>query len=323
MRRKRPEETVERLRLDILKAAAAEVKPQMARWALDNAEEMRAITPDLPKALHDRAADAWEPLLAIADLAGGEWPKRARQAAVILSGADAQEEEDIRVLLLSDIRDIFERRRTDRVRTEALLEELASHEERPWREWKKGQPLSPHGLAKLLRSFGVAPKTYRDGFGNLNKGYLRPVFEDAFGRYLGEVRIEEEEKVFPLPQPPKKSVTQLQPNRDKGLSQNQISNTGSRVTDLKSDETASNLACNRVTDFSPPSGAENKNEARSTSNSQTEQARNENGTRFAHLSAMTPLAREVLLSDLLDPDGLAAELEAEEREARRAAREAS
>jgi uncharacterized protein DUF3631 len=41
----------------------------------------------MPDALHDRAQDNWEPLIAIADLAGGGWPKLARDAASALSGA--------------------------------------------------------------------------------------------------------------------------------------------------------------------------------------------------------------------------------------------
>jgi len=61
----------------------------------------------VPEELHDRAADSWEPLLAIADRAGGSWPMRARLAAVALSS-----EEDMPasagIRLLADVREVFD-----------------------------------------------------------------------------------------------------------------------------------------------------------------------------------------------------------------------
>ncbi len=61
------------------------------------------------KELNDRARDAWEPLIAIADIAGGHWPERARKAAVTLAGVHEAEavDGDVRQTLLSDIRDLF------------------------------------------------------------------------------------------------------------------------------------------------------------------------------------------------------------------------
>ena len=54
-------------------------------------ETLRTARPALPEALNDRAQDNWEPLLGIADLAGGDWPKAARDAALELS-VDAETE---------------------------------------------------------------------------------------------------------------------------------------------------------------------------------------------------------------------------------------
>ncbi len=260
MRRKRPGEEVERLRQDVLQAAAKEVKPRLARWATDNAEEVRAAQPELPRALHDRAADCWEPLLAIADLAGGAWPKRARQAALVLSGADVQQDEDIGVMLLSDIRDIFERRRTDRIRSSSLLENLCSFEERPWCEWKKGQPLSPRGLSNLLRPFGVSVKNYRDTFGEQGKGYLLECFEDAFGRYLGGSVTDQ--KASPSQAPPILSVTSVTSSNGAGLRDSLSVTSSNPVTDRKVEKTA---WLSRVTDVTDrnPGGGERKLESES------------------------------------------------------------
>ncbi len=46
----------------------------------------------LPAGSSDRAADAWEPLLAIADVAGGAWPSRARRAATVLHASRARDD---------------------------------------------------------------------------------------------------------------------------------------------------------------------------------------------------------------------------------------
>ena len=48
-------------------------------------EAIATARPEIPAQLNDRAGDIWEPLLTLADLAGGEWPKLARDAALQMS----------------------------------------------------------------------------------------------------------------------------------------------------------------------------------------------------------------------------------------------
>jgi putative DNA primase/helicase len=78
------------------------LRRQAARWATDNFDKLTDPDPDIPDALNDRATDNWRPLLAIADLAGGRWPKRARDAALLLSG-EGHDSSSINVELLADI----------------------------------------------------------------------------------------------------------------------------------------------------------------------------------------------------------------------------
>jgi putative DNA primase/helicase len=73
---------------------------------------LRKIEPDMPESLNaagDRAPDAWEPLVAIADVAGGVWPQRARNAALALTGVDmaALSDSDVDIELLPDIDQIL------------------------------------------------------------------------------------------------------------------------------------------------------------------------------------------------------------------------
>src|SRR5262249_32950756 len=81
MQRKTSRECCERLR----KLEPSTLKEGCERFVGERAEEIAAAAPEIPPSLNDRAADIWEPLLIIADLAGGEWPGLARQAAIHLS----------------------------------------------------------------------------------------------------------------------------------------------------------------------------------------------------------------------------------------------
>ena len=59
----------------------------------------------------DGARDGWEPLFAIADVAGGDWPSRARTSAVLLKVDHDEASDDAESLslhLLRDLRDVFD-----------------------------------------------------------------------------------------------------------------------------------------------------------------------------------------------------------------------
>lgn len=182
LRRRRPDEKVERLRLD--RAEHLDRMARMvARWAADNCDQLLDADPDVPAALHDRAADNWRPLLAIADAAGGEWSERARKAALSLSGAEEGEDASVSVLLLGDLRSLFEDRDTDRLSSSEICEALARMEDRPWPEWKVGRPMTARQLARVLTPFKIGPKQVRFASGTTS-GYHRDQFSDAWGRYL-------------------------------------------------------------------------------------------------------------------------------------------
>ena len=184
MKRKGRTEKVERMRYRNLAPETADLKRQAARWAADNIGVLKVADPPTPETLNDRAGDSWRPLLAIADCAGGKWPEVARQAALRLSGGDV-DDSSVGVQLLTDIKDIFERERTDKLSSETIVEELVKLEERPWVEWGKSQkPMSKPQLARVLQRYGLKPKKIR--LGEITKqGYDVYQFSDAFGRYVG------------------------------------------------------------------------------------------------------------------------------------------
>lgn len=179
MRRKTREEKVERLRLDRLDELEP-LRRQAWTWAQANLDALRAADPDVPAVLHDRAADNWRPLLAIADRAGGEFPTRARAAALGLSGAG--DDDQAGVLVLHDLSSYFDERGEDVLASEAVVQHLVTLDERPWPEWSRGRPLSKRGLAWLLAPFGVRSHAVWLG-GRTVRGYRREDLDELLSRY--------------------------------------------------------------------------------------------------------------------------------------------
>ena len=185
MARKRPDEKVMRLRTRD-GGELHDLARKAARWVADHFDAIKLADPKAPEALHDRAADAWSPLLAIADLAGGEWPERARQVAIELSRGDGTE--TIRELLLADLREMFEAepaKSSGVLFTREILFALHQRDDRPWSEYgKAGKPITSRQLAALLKPLKVpSDNTVHRGPEHV-KGYERKMLDDAFSRYL-------------------------------------------------------------------------------------------------------------------------------------------
>jgi hypothetical protein len=182
------------------------IKRKMMRFVLDNEAQIRTIDPLPALAVdNDRAKDAWEPLLAIADIAGGKWPALARAAgkALVEEVEGEATATNIDLLLLSDIRDIFAAQppetRPDkpkggrpsegpRITTKDLIALLCALEERPWRTWSKSRtPMTTKALSDRLRPYGVRSRDLwvdDEGGHTTVKGYYLKAFSDTFARYL-------------------------------------------------------------------------------------------------------------------------------------------
>lgn len=182
MRRRRSDEPVASLRgasLGILN----DLGRKCARWATEHSERLETAEPDIPSSLHDRAADNWQPLFAIADAAGGEWPIRSRHIAEKMMNGSGEEGNSIKTELLADIRALFIDLLDERIPSESLVTRLGQMDERPWSEYRDGKPITQIQLAKLLKPFGIQSKTIRIGTAT-PKGYEMKQFKDAFDRYL-------------------------------------------------------------------------------------------------------------------------------------------
>src|SRR5829696_1162016 len=196
LRRRRPSEKVERFRLRKVGPEALPIQHDVRAWAQAHLLSLSRAEPSLPDELDDRAQDIMEPLLAIADEVGGEWPERSRRAAVgLLTGEEREDAESLGVRLLRDVRDVFDDKGGDKLSTGRLLEALCAMEEAPWGSLR-GEALDARGLARLLKPYGVKPEKLREGDDTF-RGYRRGSFEDAWVRYLSAPPQEAEHPEHP------------------------------------------------------------------------------------------------------------------------------
>jgi putative DNA primase/helicase len=202
LKRMRPGEDVEKWR-HYLVPTLRPLQRRLARWVADNGEILHAARePITLEGLGNRANDNWDALLYIADLLGGTWPKRAREAALEISGLAVQAEQIAGIEMLADLRRFFFSERftkpdakTGSLRekkgsTDSILTFLNGDPERPWATWKRGRPLDAKGLARLLNPFDVKSVNLKlkrdDGSEYVVKGYRGedPKILEAFASYL-------------------------------------------------------------------------------------------------------------------------------------------
>jgi len=156
--------------IDALEALRKRISASSSTWA----KKLNRAEPDIPKCLGNRSADNWRHMLAIADLAGGDWPTRAREAAGLLSPrADLDKGEE----LLIRMKDVFDRGLDDKLSSADLCRRLNELGDEEYPSWK------PTRLARELKPFGIYPKGIRVGV-KTPKGYERSQFQDAWSRYL-------------------------------------------------------------------------------------------------------------------------------------------
>jgi len=188
MRRRAPGEHVEPWRPRVNHPEAYALRDRIAAWVASGAVIDRLAGdywPEIPEQVTDRDADVWEALLAVADLAGGDWPERARGAAVALVAASKERAPSVGVLLLRDIRTAFAEAGADELTTERLLAALNSMEESPWSTIRRGEPLDSRGLSQRLGKYGIGSKLHVGGRGL--RGYTKAQFLDAWSRYVPDV----------------------------------------------------------------------------------------------------------------------------------------
>ena len=188
MRRKLVEDKKKRLRRPRQGDAFHKLRRQIARWVQDSGDGLCKAHIRAVKGLNDRQYDNWRPLLQIAKRIGGDWLDNAVDAALALSAQEEGDENSKGVLLLQDLRKLFEDEGDEKLGTAFILDALEKMDERPWPEYRRGEPITARQLAELLKPFGIRPKQKRSAKKgrkqNPKRGYVLKDCADAFSRYL-------------------------------------------------------------------------------------------------------------------------------------------
>jgi hypothetical protein len=190
MRRRRTDEPVEPFRERHVARQAQPLREQLATWINSTGTRLDDTHPTMPDGVTDRPAEIWEPLLAIADTAGGHWPDTARNACRHFTLTTGPQITSPGIRLLADLRDLFTRHHTDRIPT-TILTELLTLDEAPWGDLN-GKPLDARRLARELSRYGARPVTFETTEGSA-KGYVtypttgaqaQTGLADTWSRYL-------------------------------------------------------------------------------------------------------------------------------------------
>lgn len=180
MRRRAPGEHVDPFRSRKAIPAGHHLRDQLELWASTSIGQLSESEPEMPTGVTDRQADVWEPLLAIADHVGSDWPSRARRACAEFVAAKQDDEPTLGTKLLADTRQVFGG--ADNMDTKSMLQALVDLEEAPWHDMH-GRPLDDRRMARILRGYGIRSQKLRLG-AHTQQGYRRESFEDAWNRYL-------------------------------------------------------------------------------------------------------------------------------------------
>lgn len=188
MRRRARNEQVEAFRARLHEAEGHKLRDRLAQWAEHARGFVMGAWPDMPEGVTDRPADVWEPLLAIADAAGGDWPDRARKACVTLvTASQVNDKGSLGVRLLTDLRDHV-MVGIDRLPTIAILDRLNALDDAPWADLQ-GKPLDSRRLSKMLSEYmsgddnePIASRNIKTA-GSVLKGYYAADLWDAWARY--------------------------------------------------------------------------------------------------------------------------------------------
>ncbi|MFE3494196.1 DUF3631 domain-containing protein [Streptomyces sp. NPDC059169] len=206
MRRRARNEKVEPYRIGDHETQGHAIRDRLAKWADQVRDRVGGARPVMPDGVTDRPADVWEPLLAVADAAGGDWPERARAAcAELVKASQTDDKGSLGVRLLTDLRDHV-LIGMDKLPTVAILDRLNALEDAPWADLH-GKPLDNRRLSKMLREYmtgdndPIVSRNIRTA-GGILKGFFAKDLHDAWTRYC------------PPPQETATAATPLQPSSD-------------------------------------------------------------------------------------------------------------
>jgi hypothetical protein len=184
MKRRLPHERVEMFHRIDADTDAASIREHAQAFAERHLDTLAGRHFDCPDGLDDRGCDIFQPLFAIADVAGSEWAASVREAAVANREIRFGQQEDPQTELLRDIRAKLDGQTGGFVFSNALVYHLVADASLRWGEWNRGRGLTQKGLSMMLGDFGISSGV-KQVEGVQRRGYFVKDFEEPFLRYLG------------------------------------------------------------------------------------------------------------------------------------------
>jgi hypothetical protein len=163
------------------RAALTAFPPRLARWAEDHRGMLQELMVDAPESLSDRQREISEPLLMIAELAGGTWPATVREAILKICSASDAEASDRRERFLAAVWALYTPG-VDFLTLKEIVSRLLVDDDSEWHEATKGKVLNAVWLARGLKSFGVESSRPRSA--GQQRGYLRADLVPVVTKYL-------------------------------------------------------------------------------------------------------------------------------------------
>jgi putative DNA primase/helicase len=159
------------------------LRRQARRWAADNMTAVRDAAPSMPDGFNGRLAENYVLLFAIADLAGGDWPERARAAAAKLSHRHAAPSQSRQ--LLAAFHDLFSRYGSELTNT--FMEKALPGYGDVWANYvDRGRPINKWQIAQLLRPHKIFTSFLHPRGRPADRGYRVEHFATAFRHFLGK-----------------------------------------------------------------------------------------------------------------------------------------
>ena len=199
MRRRGPTEHVDPFRIRQHEALGHAIRDRLTEWAAVVGESAGKAWPEMPEGIVDRPAEVWEPLIAVADVAGGDWPLAVRNACVALCRIADDRQASLGVRLLADLRIVFGDAHA--IHTSRLIDLLSSEDseleaDAPWANLR-GRPIGSRRMASILRPYGIRSQKIKID-GKSLQGYRRESLQDAWNRYLPSLKPAQAEPPEPF-----------------------------------------------------------------------------------------------------------------------------
>lgn len=164
---------------------ASHLREALTTWCKRNLADITQAWPTPPDGIAARQAEVAEPLLMIADTAGGHWPETARTALLeLLLGEMPDTAEDAPLIerFLADLRTVFDAEDATTLSTIDIVDAMYELRGAPWRTLWPNRNTAPRELAGMLAPLGVTPCPVRLADQRVLRGYhrdaLAPIWDE-------------------------------------------------------------------------------------------------------------------------------------------------